>query len=153
MPEEPTQQPPIQPTEPAPPEQPAPPAETPPLTKTPPQTEPQPTILQPPTEEQKPEVKEIPVVTQQDLDKQIEERLRQERNERRKLANEARTKKKSYNLDKLLQFAKQKKVITNADARDFLHVSQSTASNYLTELAKRGLIKREGQRGAAKYSA
>lgn len=94
---------------------------------------------------------ETPVVTQQDFDKQIEERLQQERNERRTLANRARAKKKSDNLDKLLQFAKQKKVITNADVRDLLHISQSTASNYLAELVRRGSIKREGRRGGTTY--
>ena len=59
---------------------------------------------------------------------------------------------KEDNLNKLLDFAKDKKVITNDDARDFLHISQSTATNYLSELVKRGSIKREGKRGGTKYT-
>ena len=68
-------------------------------------------------------------------------------------ANEKRKQNKEDNLNKLLDFAKDKKVITNDDVRDFLHVSQSTATNYSNELVKRGLLRREGQRGGSKYSA
>ncbi|MEK7517522.1 MAG: hypothetical protein AAB583_03150 [Patescibacteria group bacterium] len=88
-----------------------------------------------------------------DVEEKIQERLKLEQDERRKLANEARAKKKNDNLDRLLQFTKEKKIITNDDVRDLLHVSQSTATNYLSELTKRGSIKREGKRGGAKYSA
>ena len=107
-----------------------------------------------PPKSPEPEVKkEAPGITQEDVNKQIAEKLKEEQDERRKLANEARAKKKEDNLNRLLGFAKEQKVITNDGARDFLHISQSTATNYLSELVKSGKLKREGQRGGTKYSA
>lgn len=101
-------------------------------------------------------IKEVPVVNQEEVQKQVEEklqeRLKTEQDERRKLANIARAKKKTDNLNRILEFVKEKKVITNDDVRDFLHVSQSTATNYLTELVNRGMLKREGERGGTKYT-
>lgn len=88
-----------------------------------------------------------------DVEEKIQERLKTEQDERRKLANEARAKKKEDNLSRILEFSKEKKIFSNDDIRDLLHVSQSTATNYLSELTRRGSIKREGKRGGAKYSA
>lgn len=204
MADEPTQQPPIQPTEPpeekpaeetVQPEQPAP-VETPPTNETTPeipqsQQEP-PAETQPPTlqesqaveqpkpeepkpeetkpaEEQKPEEvkppEEKPIeepsqppetpepeIKLIDVEGKIQERLKLEQDERRKLANEARAKKKEDNLNRIIEFSKDKKIFSNDDIRDLLHVSQSTATNYLSELVKSGSIKREGKRGGAKYS-
>ena len=96
----------------------------------------------------------IPEPTQQppelkpdEVKKQLDEKVL----ELLKKANEKRKQNKEDNLNRLLDFAKEKKVITNNDARDFLHVSQSTATNYLSELMKSGKLKREGQRGGTKY--
>ena len=101
-------------------------------------------------------VREVPVVNQEEVQKQVEEklqeRLKAEQDERRKLANEARAQKKKDNLNKILEFMRDRKVATNDDVRDFLHVSQSTATNYLTELMNRGMLKREGERGGTKYT-
>ncbi len=113
-------------------------------------------IKEVPVEVIKEVVKEIPVVNEEEVQKQVEaklqERLKTEQDERRKLANVARTKKKTDNLNKVLEFVRGKKVVTNEDVRDFLHISQSTATNYLTELVNRGMLKKEGDRGGAKYS-
>lgn len=102
-------------------------------------------------------VKEVPVANEEEVQKQVEaklqERLKAEQDERRRLANEARAKKKTDNLNRILEFTRDKKVVTNDDVRDFLHISQSTATNYLTELVNRGMLKREGERGATKYTA
>lgn len=99
----------------------------------------------------------MPVVNPEEVQKQVEEklqeRLKTEQDERRKLANEARAKKKTDNLNKILEFVREKKVATNDDVRDLLHISQSTATNYLAELANRGMLKREGERGGTKYTA
>lgn len=98
-------------------------------------------------------IKEVQVVNQEEIQKQVSERLKIEQDERRKLANIARTQKKQDNLNRILDFVKEKKFITNDDIRDFLRISQSTATNYLTELVNRGTLKREGERGGTKYTA
>mgnify|MGYP001608619249 FL=1 len=98
-------------------------------------------------------IKEVQVVNQEEVQKQVSERLKTEQDERRKLANEARTQKKKDNLDKILVFVREKKIVTNDDIRDFLRISQSTASNYLTELANSGKLKRQGEHGGTKYTA
>lgn len=102
-------------------------------------------------------IKEVPVVNQEEVQKQVEaklqERLKAEQEERRKLANVARAKKKTDNLNRVLEFARERKMVTNDDVRDFLHISQSTATNYLMELVNRGMLKREGERGGTKYTA
>lgn len=130
---------------------------------------PQTTAL-PPTEEVKTEptqspepqvvikevIKEVPVVNEEEMEKQVEEklqeRLKAEQDAKRRLANEARAKKKMDNLKRILEFVRKKKVVTNDDVRDFLHISQSTATNYLSELANRGILKKEGERGGTKYT-
>ncbi len=98
-------------------------------------------------------IKEVPVVNQEEVQRQVTERLKVEQDERRKLANEARVERKKDNLNKILAFARERKTVTNDDVRDYLHISQSTATNYLTELVNRGMLKREGERGGTKYTA
>lgn len=102
-------------------------------------------------------VKEVPVINQEEVQKQVEEKLQErlkvEQEERRKLANEARAKKKTDNLNRILEFVRERKVVANDDIRDYLHISQSTATNYLTELVNRGMLRREGERGGTKYTA
>lgn len=99
--------------------------------------------------------KEVSVINQEEVQKQVEaklqERLKTEQDERKRLANKARAKKKTDNLNRVLEFARERKVVTNDDVRNLLHVSQSTATNYLTELVNRGMLKREGKRGSTKY--
>lgn len=102
-------------------------------------------------------IKEVPVVNQEEVNKQVEEklqdRLKLEQDERRKLANEARTQRKKDNLNQILEFVREKKSVTNGDIRDLLHVSRSAATNYLKELVDRGMLKKEGERAGSKYSA
>lgn len=82
------------------------------------------------------------MVNQEEVQKQVFERLKIEQDERRKLANEARTQRKKDNLYKIVEFVQEKKSVTNYDIRDLLRVSQSTATNYLTDLVNRGMLKR-----------
>ena len=98
-------------------------------------------------------IKEVPVVNQEEVQRQVTERLKVEQDERRKLANEARVERKKDNLNKILAFVQERKTVTNDDVCDYLHISQSTATNYLTELVNRGMLKREGERGGTKYTA
>ena len=44
-----------------------------------------------------------------------------------------------------------RKEINNQDVRDLLHVSQSTATDYLTELLKSGKLKSKGKAKARIY--
>ena len=60
--------------------------------------------------------------------------------------------KKQKNLDKIMLFIKETGTITNIDVQRLCRVSQSTATNYLTELEKKGMLKQKGIRGGAKYT-
>lgn len=95
---------------------------------------------------------QIPQVSEEEIQKRVDERLKIELDNRRQKANEARAQKKENNLNKIFNLVRDKRVITNDEVRDFLHVSQSTATNYLTEMTNRGMLKKEGERGGAKYS-
>lgn len=128
------------------------PSKSPPSPESPQQTqEPEPKVIE--KEVIKEVIKEVPVINREEMQKQIAERLKTEQDERRKLANEARVQKKKDNLNKILGFVREKKTVTNDDIRDLLRVSQSTATNYLTDLVNRGMLKREGERGGTKYTA
>lgn len=105
-----------------------------------------------PEPSQIPQNPQTPQVSDEEIQKQVDEKLKVELDSRRQKANEARTQKKENHLTKIFEFVRDKKVVTNEDVRDFLHVSQSTATNYLTEMFNRGMLKKEGERGGAKYS-
>lgn len=116
-------------------------------------TEPEPTInIEPEKPAEQPEAPHTPQVSEEEIQKQVDEKLKIELDNRRQKANEARSQKKEDHLNKIFELVRDKKVVTNEDIRDFLHVSQSTATNYLTEMANRGMLKKEGERGGAKYS-
>ena len=70
--------------------------------------------------------------------------------ENKKKADEARTQRRKDNLNKIIELAG-KKEINNQDVRDLLHVSQSTATDYLTELSKSGRLKSEKKARATIY--
>jgi len=103
---------------------------------------------QPIEQTQQPETPHTP----EEIQKQVDEKLKVELDARRQKANEARAKKKEDNLTKIFSLVQSKRVVTNDEVRDFLHVSQSTATNYLTEMVNRGMLKKEGERGGTKYS-
>ena len=108
-----------------------------------------------PEQPQQPETTQVPEVSQplpEEIQKQVDEKLKVELDARRQKANEARAKKKEENLSNIFQFVQKKRVVTNDEVRDFLRVSQSTATNYLSEMVNRGMLKKEGERGGAKYS-
>ncbi len=71
---------------------------------------------------------------------------------RRQKANQVRSQKKAKHLSKIMELAKNTKSISNTDIQRLLRVSQSTATNYLSELVNRGILKRQGIRGGAKYT-
>ena len=52
---------------------------------------------------------------------------------------------------KIEKLIEEKKQINNDNVRELLHVSQSTATNYLEDLVKRGTIKTDGKGKATVY--
>ncbi len=70
----------------------------------------------------------------------------------RQRAVEARKQKREENLAKILELAQKKGTIDNLDVRDFLHISQTTATDYLHTLVNSGKLKKEGKAKATVYS-
>lgn len=95
------------------------------------------------TEPEKPEV-DVEEGVKKQLDEKVDELL--------KKANEKRKQKREDNLNQIIELAR-KKEINNQDVRNFLQVSQSTASSYLSELIKNGKLKSEGKGKARIYRA
>jgi murein DD-endopeptidase MepM/ murein hydrolase activator NlpD/ribosomal protein S25 len=135
-----------------------PPAQTPPVQENKPEEtkpsepvpQPEPTInieSEKPTEQQP----QVPQVNDEEIQKQVDEKLKTELDARRLKANQARQTKREENLMKIEKLIEEKKQINNNDVCDFLHVSQSTATNYLEDLVKRGTIKTEGKGKATVY--
>jgi len=123
--------------------------------QTPVEVVPPPIKLEPekPTEQpQQPEAPQNSQVSDEEIQKQVDEKLKVELDARRLKANQARLQKKEDNLKKIFELVQSKRLISNDEVRDVLHVSQSTATNYLTEMVNRGMLKKEGERGGAKYS-
>ncbi len=58
---------------------------------------------------------------------------------------------KQKKLDKLIQLAQNKKIITNDDVQKFLYVSDATATRYLLKLVQQGRLTRVGSSRDAKY--
>jgi len=115
----------------------------------------EPTQSQPaenPQQSEESQTTQMPQSSDEEIQKQVDEKLKVELDARRLKANEVRAKKKEENLTKIFSLVQNKGIVTNDEVRDFLRVSQSTATNYLTEMVNRGMLKKEGERGGAKYS-
>ena len=65
--------------------------------------------------------------------------------------NQSKKAKRDVAIQKIFTFAQEKKRITNEQVRDLLHISQSTASDYLSDLVNRGMLKVEGKGKATVY--
>lgn len=88
----------------------------------------------------------------EEIQKQVDEKLQIELDVRRQKANQARQTRREEHLMKIEKLIEDKKQINNEDVCNLLHVSQSTATNYLTDLVKRGTIKLTGKGKATTYS-
>lgn len=86
-----------------------------------------------------------------ELNRRVDEKLKTELDLRRQKANEARQTKREENLMKIEKLIEEKKQINNDNVRELLHVSQSTATDYLQTLVDRGTIKTEGKGKATVY--
>lgn len=70
----------------------------------------------------------------------------------RQRAVKARKQKREDNLSKILELAQKKGTIDNLNVRDFLHISQTTATDYLRTLVNSGKLKKDGKAKATIYS-
>ena len=71
---------------------------------------------------------------------------------RRQHAIEARKQKREENLGQILELAQKKGTVNNLDVRDFLHISQTTATDYLRTLVNSGKLKKAGKAKATMYT-
>ncbi|EKE06095.1 MAG: peptidase M23 [uncultured bacterium] len=102
-------------------------------------------------EPQQPETPQNPQAGDEEIQRQVEEKLKTELDLRRQKANEARQTKREENLMRIEKLIEEKKQINNDDVRELLHISQSTATEYLKTLVNRDTIKTEGKGKATVY--
>ena len=86
-----------------------------------------------------------------DLQAKIDEALKVEQDQRRQKANQARKDQRNERLNKIIQFVQSHGPVKNQDIRDLLRVSQSSVTDYLSELVNRGMLKKEGRSSATTY--
>jgi exonuclease VII large subunit len=84
-------------------------------------------------------------------EEEVEKRLKQKARDISGLGVRARQAKREENLERILQLVQKKKKITNDDVQKLLRVADTTATNYLTVLIKRGQIKVFGRRAGSFY--
>ena len=72
--------------------------------------------------------------------------------ELRSRANAKRSARRVEYIQKILAFASTKPSFSNQHIRDLLHVSQSAATNYLSQLVREGGLKKQGKAKATRYS-
>ena len=110
---------------------------------------------QPPLPSTPPETRmsteELLVTRQNDLQNQVDQALKLELDQRRQKANQTRTDQRNERLNKIIQFVQSHGPINNQDVRDLLHVSQSTATDYLKSLVGRGILKMEKKSNFTTY--
>ncbi len=86
-----------------------------------------------------------------DLQNQVDQALKLQLDQRRQKANQTRTDQRNERLTKIQQFVQSHGPINNQDVRDLLHVSQSTATDYLKSLVGRGILKMEKKSNFTTY--
>ena len=92
-----------------------------------------------------------PETPQSDIQQQVEAMFDARIKENSMKGNKAKKEKRDEAIQKIYAFAQEKKKITNEQVRDLLHISQSTASDYLSDLVNRGMLKVEGKGKATVY--
>ncbi|MCL4359791.1 M23 family metallopeptidase [Patescibacteria group bacterium] len=92
-----------------------------------------------------------PQPSQEEIEKQATAMFDARRKENSVKGNDAKKKKREESISKIFSFAQEKKKITNEQVRDLLHISQSTATDYLSALVSRGMLKMEGKGKATVY--
>lgn len=109
-------------------------------------------IVEKPVEVIKEVIKEVPVekIVEKEVIKEVIKEVPTDINKLLIKANEARKQNRQDNLNHILELASDHSV-TNDQIRDLLHVSQSTASEYLSELEAQGKLKSTGKAKATEY--
>jgi len=92
-----------------------------------------------------------PQVPHEKIEKQAVALFDARRKENSIKGNEVKKAKRDEALQKIFMVAQAKKRITNQQIRDLLHISQSTATDYLSSLVNRGMLKTEGKGKATVY--
>ncbi len=138
------------------PQSPEPPDLSPDLSVEPPSSPQQLAPPQPPTAPSAPPNSSYPPVTspsvdQEEIEKQAVAMFDARLKENSMKGNQAKKAKRDEAIQKIFTFAQEKKRITNEQVRDLLHISQSTASDYLSDLVNRGMLKTEGKGKATVY--
>ena len=116
------------------------PPNPPPTTNNPPPIPPSPPSPQSPTPPQAIPPSPPPVITFGDLLREV-----------RQKGQEVRRQKREARLNKIFSLFSTRPCIINRDVRDLLHVSQSTATAYLSQLIKMGKLVKEGKGKYLKY--
>lgn len=113
--------------------------------------DPSPTPIAPTPENDQPVIQPEPVIDQEVAKQQAVAMFDARVKENSIKGNQAKRAKRDEALQKIFTFTREKKKITNEQARDLLHISQSTATEYLTDLVARGMLKVEGKGKATVY--
>ena len=113
--------------------------------------DPSPPPIAPKPENDQPVVQQEPVIDREAVKQQAVAMFDARVKENSIKGNQAKNAKRDEALQKIFTFAQEKKKITNEQARDLLHISQSTATEYLTDLVSRGMLKVEGKGKATVY--
>jgi len=92
-----------------------------------------------------------PSADQEEIEKQAIAMFDARLKENSMKGNQSKKAKRDVAIQKIFTFAQEKKRITNEQVRDLLHISQSTASDYLSDLVNRGMLKVEGKGKATVY--
>lgn len=121
----------------SPPVQPSPPPESAQISSPSPVPEPLPPSLIPPPSQPPPSPNPAPVSSGCSVPQMISV-LKSQLDQKRVLANLARTKQKEDRLAKILSFVESHGSVNNPSVRDLLHISQSSATGYLKLLVSRG---------------
>ncbi|OGG15403.1 hypothetical protein A3D77_07740 [Candidatus Gottesmanbacteria bacterium RIFCSPHIGHO2_02_FULL_39_11] len=77
------------------------------------------------------------------IEDQVKEGIKRNAFEKLNHANQERARRRMIRMNKIVDYVKVKGKVTNKEVRTFLHVSQSAATDYLTELVTKGLLKLE----------
>lgn len=108
-----------------------------------------------PAPQEPPVVTPEPVIQQPDVSEEVIKRVEAMFDARVKensiKGNQVKKERREQALQKIMQYAQEKKRVTNEQIRDLLRVSQSTASEYLMDLVNRGMLKTEGKGKATVY--
>ena len=105
---------------------------------------------QPPQAPQVPQETQ-PEISDADIQRLADEKVKKQWQQFQPKGNPAKQAQKEASLQKIFAFAQEKKRITNQQVRDLLHISQSTATNYLSALVNRGMLRVEGKGKATVY--